>query len=135
MYCDTELHVALLKFLITLMLREDGLLDPLMCAQEPVSLNAGQRMHDADVCMVLYHHLNHPHNHKVLLGLYRAVQAIGYSAVRLLKLLVHDLFPCVMYGADTHHLARGTFASIQKLPFLGAHAESSEAQAYIAQKV
>ena len=119
MYCDTELHVALLKFLITLMLREDGLLDPLMCAQEPVSLNAGQRMHDADVCMVLYHHLNHPHNHKVLLGLYRAVQAIGYSAVRLLKLLVHDLFPCVMYGADTHHQQEERSHLFRSCPFLG----------------
>ena len=135
MYHDPELHVALLKILVSLMLTEDGHLDPLICAHDQVSLSAGQRMDDADVCMVLYHHLNHPQNKQVLPSLYSAVQAIGETAVRLLRLLVHDLFPGDMYGIDTHHLARGTFASIQKLPFLVAHGEFSEAPVYIAQKV
>jgi hypothetical protein len=134
-YSDPDLHVAMLQFLFTLMLKEDGQLDPMVRSHQHVSVNVGHQTGSTDVCLALYHHLNHARNQHILPDLYRAMQHLGSSAVRLLKLLVHDLFPQELYSADTHHLARGTFANVQKLPFLSMNGDPCEEPVFVAQKV
>lgn len=84
-----------------------------------------------DPCTVLYHHLNHPRAAAVLPPLLQAAHGIGAPAVRLLKLLVHNLFTPELYGDDVAPIARGAFAAVQSRSlvlapggFLGAGAPS-----------
>lgn len=135
LYHDSEIHLAMLTLVLTLLLTSDGQLDPVHCPTDHVTLGAAQRSNDADLCTVMYHHLNHSRNQPVLAGLLQAAHAIGAPAVRLLKLLVHDLYSEELVTGKPETFARGTFALVQKRRASVVPSHRDNPACYIAEKV
>lgn len=135
LYHDADIHLAMLTLVITLLLSADGQLDPVHSPSDHVTLGAAQRSHDANLCTVMYHHLNHSRNRGVLPGLLQAAHAIGTPAVRLLKLLVHDLYSDDLVTGRPETFARGTFALVQKRRASIVPAHRDSVPHYVAEKV
>ena len=135
LYHDSDIHLAMLTLVLTLLLTSDGQLDPVHSPSDHVTLGAAQRSYDADLCTVMYHHLNHSRNRSVLPGLLQAAHAIGAPAVRLLKLLVHDLYCEDLVGGKPETFARGTFALVQKRRACVISSHRDVPPCYVAEKV
>jgi hypothetical protein len=114
LYQDQRLHSTIVLLLISLITTADGQLDHRYFPREPAASGAGQQYSDMDLCMVLYYHLNHSRCKALLCDLLQGVHALGDGACRLLKLLVHALFPVHVFGRERKHLARGTFSYVQR---------------------
>lgn len=131
LYHDEKVHCAIILLLLSLLITPDGQVDHLYTAQEPLAGGAGQKYADMDLCMVLYYHLNHSRNRSLLSELLQGAHALGGGTCRLLKLLVHALFPMHAFGGERKHLAHGTFSYVQRHQILFC-GESSQ---YVAEKV
>ena len=118
--------------LISICVVQDGQLDCEFC---PSALaDSGNDSTNAfDPCTVLYHHVNHPANTAVLPPLLQAAHGIGAPAVRLLKLLAHQLYSPQLAQGEAAMIARGAFAYVQQRSLAGVHSDGSPA--LVAEKV
>lgn len=124
-YRDRELHLALVRLLLLLLLTTSGALDPLTTGQLP------SERHIPNVLFLLHHHLNHPENAFLLPGLLQWAQSEegprGMAVLRLLRLLSRSFFRPSTYG-DHVRIGRGAYAQVFRcgLPPMG-HAPATTA--------
>lgn len=104
-YALDRLQIAALSLVLSLMLTQNGTLEPLYSDKYPIEQKK------QNIPFLLYHHLNHSANRDVIPKLVEATHKMGKHAFRLLKLLCTHLFDPSRYKQLTK-IAQGGYGSV-----------------------
>jgi len=107
LYHDTDLHIALLQLIFSLLLNSNQTLEHLYSDQFPIVAKK------LNVPFILHMHINHPANEKIIPELTTRTHEMGQNHFRILKLLFSRLYHSSLFK-DLKRVAKGAYGTVYK---------------------
>ncbi|KAF2073302.1 hypothetical protein CYY_005379 [Polysphondylium violaceum] len=107
LYKDTDLHIAVLQLIFSLLLNSNQTLEHSYSDQFPIVAKK------LNVPFILHMHINHPDNEKIIPELTTRTHEMGPNHFRILKLLFSRLYHSSLFK-DLKRVAKGAYGTVYK---------------------